>query len=422
MGKSKRYSCNKKLEFKTDFNLRQTFLQRSPSDDTVKDLTTQRQTSTEAPSFKKIVEEDEIEKAPEIDKIENIIEVHDESDGNKTSMPKPVACLECVKPIQVFRRDEIKRGDHIKFHGRIYDHHAIVVDIIPSNEKDHKVTVEIVHASNTTAGAMYCCLRPFSSIAKLLRETKQINLKKIKVMVYKYSDTIFHFSPEKIVERANTERSNPGFKYNLFNNNCEHFATQCVTGESLSLQVGKIRMIKRLFVNQGFQGISDEVLRNKILNEKGMLCTPCFLRNKQLLSVARKPITSKDDLNIGDIITYKYYRCWHSAVVIEIKPHDSSLECKIAHYAFRGLHKHRKIREDTFRIPFNGSVKVTDFSNTNYTVYAQEEVVKRARRKLGEKRYVHFSNDSSHFARWCKLELYSKHKEHTQKTSNVINL
>ncbi|CAC5404218.1 unnamed protein product [Mytilus coruscus] len=165
-------------------------------------------------------------------------------------------------------------------------------------------------------------------------------------------------------------------------------------------------MVRRLFANRGFQGISDEVFRNKIEYENGMLCAPCYERNKKILSVAKQPIKSKGDVEIGDIITYTYYRCCHSAVVLEIESHDRSLQCKIAHYAFRGLHRHRKIREETLRIPFDGSVKVTDYSEPDYTVFDPEEVVERARSKLGEKRYVHFSNDSSHFARWCKLKLY----------------
>ncbi|XP_063402469.1 uncharacterized protein LOC134704682 [Mytilus trossulus] len=400
---------NKRNKFKTiwtgnDYEIRHSNQQRSPSEGTVKVLTLQR-TVLEEP------EDDEITEYPEIEesnKIEETRDKYDDLDGRKTQKTKPVACLECVKPIQVFTSDEIKIGDHVKFHGRIYDHHAIVVDVKSSNEKDHKVDLELVHASNTTAGAIYNCIKPFGNKAKLLRETKRINLKKIKVMVYKYSDTIEHFSPKEIVSRAVTTKSNPDFKYNLLHNNCEHFTTWCVTGQGLSLQIRKIRMVKGLFANQGFQGIGDEVLRNKIECEKGMLCALCFERNRKLLNVPKQPIKSKKDVEIGDIITYTYYRCWHTAVVLEIIAHDKSLQCKIAHYAFRGLHRDRKIRQETLRIPLDGSVKVTDFSNTDYTVYDPEEVVERARSKLGEKRYDHFSNDSSHFARWCKLKLYRK--------------
>ncbi|VDI50491.1 Hypothetical predicted protein [Mytilus galloprovincialis] len=426
MGKSKKYKV-KKIWTRNDYALRHSNQQRSPSEETVRVLTMQtRNVPEKTYSFMKKPEDDEITKYPEHDeitkypehdgitkypeiddsnKIEDTRDTCDDIYGRRTQNSKPVACLECVKPIQVFTSEEIKRGDHIKFHGRIYDHHAIVIDVKPSNKKDHKVDLELVHASNTTAGAIYNCMRPFGNKAKLLTETKRINLKKIKVMVYKYSDTIDHFSPKEIVTRAVTTKSNPDFKYNLLNNNCEHFTTWCVTGEGLSLQIRKIRMVKGLFVNGGFQGIGDEALRNKIEFDKGMLCAPCFERNKNILNVKKQPIRSKSDVKIGDIITYTYYRCLHSAVVLEIKSHDRSLQCKIAHYAFRGLHRDRKIREDTLRIPFDGSVKVTDFS-TDYTVYAPEEVVERARSKLGEKRYAHFSNDSSHFARWCKLKLY----------------
>ncbi|XP_052089680.1 uncharacterized protein LOC127726357 [Mytilus californianus] len=408
MWKRKIFKC-KKIRTGNDYALRQTYLQRPPSEQTVKHLTKQRQNSSEKPDVMKIAEDDEITEDPEIDesnKIESIKENHDDLDGKKKIKTKPVACIECVKPIQVFKREEINRGDHIKFHGRIYDHHAIVVDVKHSEEKDHKVVVNLVHASNTASGVVYACIRPCASKAKLLNETKQINLKKIKVMVYKYSDTIKHSLPEEIVNRAVTAKSNPDFHYNLLNNNCEHFTTWCVTGERLSLQVRKIRMVVRLFLKRGFKGIGDEELRNRIECENGMLCKPCFERNRKLLSVANQPIKSKDDVKIGDIIKYKYYRCWHAAVVLEIESHDRSLECKIAHYAFRGLHRHRKIREETLRIPFDGSVKVTDFSKTDYAVYAPDEVVERARSRFGEKRYEFFSNDSSHFARWCKLQLY----------------
>ena len=400
----------KKIWTGNDYALRQTYLQRPPSEQTIKHLTKQRQEASHKPSFVKIAEEDEITEDPEIDesscKLESIKENHDDLDGREEEKTKPVACIECVKPVRVFKGEEINRGDHIKFHGRIYDHHAIVVNVTISEKKDYKVVVELVNASNTTAGAVYACMRPFASKAKLLSETKKLNLKKIKVMVYKYSDTIKHSLPEEIIKRAVTAKSNPDFHYNLFSNNCEHFTTWCVTGERLSLQIRKIRMIVQLFANRGFQGIGDEALRNTIECEKGMLCKPCFERNRKLLSVAKEPIKSKHDVKIGDIITYKHYRCWHSAVILEIESHERSLECKIAHYAFRGFHRDRKIREETFRIPFDGSVKVTDFSNTDYTVYDPEEVVERARSKLGEKRYDHFSNDSSHFSRWCKLKLY----------------
>ncbi|CAC5404217.1 unnamed protein product [Mytilus coruscus] len=172
MGKSKKYKFQK-IWTGNDYALRHSNQQRSPSEETVRVLTMQIGNVHEQPSsFKKKPEDDEITKYPEI------TQNYDDPDGRNKQKKKPIACLECVKPIQILTRKEIKRGDHIKFHGRIYDHHAIVVDVKPSNEKDHKAVVELVHASNTTAGAIYCCFRPFGSKAKLLSETKRINFKR----------------------------------------------------------------------------------------------------------------------------------------------------------------------------------------------------------------------------------------------------
>ncbi|CAG2225214.1 unnamed protein product [Mytilus edulis] len=166
MGKSKKYKV-KKIWTRNDYALRHSKQQRSPSEETVRVLTMQTRNVPEKPySFMKRPEEDEITEDPETDesnKIEQNAENYDDLDGSNKQKTKAVACLECVKPIQVFTSEEIKRGDHIKFHGRIYDHHAIVIDIKPSNEKDHKVDLELVHASNTTSGAIFNCIRPFGN-------------------------------------------------------------------------------------------------------------------------------------------------------------------------------------------------------------------------------------------------------------------
>ncbi|CAC5404219.1 unnamed protein product [Mytilus coruscus] len=156
--KSLKKKC-KRIWIRHDYALNQSDLQRSPSEETVKVLTMQQHIPQEEPGFTKITEEDEITEDPEIDqsnKIENITDNHDDHDSSKKQKTKPVACLECVKPIPAFRRQEIKIGDHIKFHGRIYDHHAIVVNVKPSNEKDHNVVVEMVHASSHLVASQNC--------------------------------------------------------------------------------------------------------------------------------------------------------------------------------------------------------------------------------------------------------------------------
>jgi hypothetical protein len=53
------------------------------------------------------------------------------------------------------------------------------------------------------------------------------------------------------------------FEYNLFRNNCEHFATWCVTGRKLSLQERKFTMVFWMFLKSGFYDISDEFVHRK---------------------------------------------------------------------------------------------------------------------------------------------------------------
>lgn len=143
--------------------------------------------------------------------------------------------------------------------------------------------------------------------------------------MYKYSEDFAPFSPDKIVERAIEEAfadekgERTPFSYDLLDNNCEHFATWCVTGRKLSLQVWKIRMVLEMFVKNAFLGASVERIRNQKAHERGMICDACFARNERLLNVERKKIENKNDVNVGDIITFSYYNFWHSAVVLEIE-------------------------------------------------------------------------------------------------------
>ena len=49
------------------------------------------------------------------------------------------------------------------------------------------------------------------------------------------NNTEVHFSETEIVRRARSRLSEKG--YNLFKNNCEHFARWCATGENISYQI-----------------------------------------------------------------------------------------------------------------------------------------------------------------------------------------
>lgn len=90
----------------------------------------------------------------------------------------------------------------------------------------------------------------------------------------------------------------------------------------------------------------------------------------------------------------------HEAVVLEkIQSTQNTVVCSIAHYAFCGPISHRTIMEERKEIGLNGSCFKLDYGPPHYDVYSPEEVVKRARQRIGEQLFVFFSNDSSHFFR-----------------------
>ncbi|XP_048741349.2 uncharacterized protein LOC125655199 isoform X2 [Ostrea edulis] len=311
-------------------------------------------------------------------------------------------CIECVKAIPVISGEEIEEGDHIVFAGAVYDHHGIVV-----SKRKGGNEIEIVEATNSISGATASIF--FGGKANVQRTIKTFNFitDQIRVVVYRkprFSKQEIVCRAKKFINEADPNRKN--FDYHLLGNNCEHFATFCVTGKRFSIQVRKFVMIASIFVRRGFRGISDEKLRNEKEFENNIICKKCYEVNKKLLGAKVTPILRHDDVNVGDVIRYSYWNLWHDAVVLRIVKKESKFVlCEIAHYCFRGPFSHREIIREELKIYFKGSVSVLHYEPPNYDVYDPEVVVHRAEQRMEEKCFVFFSNDSSHYARWCKLKL-----------------
>ncbi|XP_052775099.1 uncharacterized protein LOC128213444 [Mya arenaria] len=307
-------------------------------------------------------------------------------------------CAECVKAVPIFEYDDIDVGDHITISGTVYDHHAIVTQKLGTNQ------INIIEATNTPAGASSGSFFGGKAFIEETEKTLDFANDRINVVVYQNRK----FTKTEVAERAReyyqNQKQTRNFSYNVFRNNCEHFATYCVTDKPFSIQVVKVRMVLKLFLSSGFRGISDERMCNAKLFENHFICSSCNEMNKGLLSVSVKPILSADDVKIGDVIRYTYYLLHHEAVVLKMKGVDrSSVKVSIAHYAFRGFLTYRKIIEEAITIRFDGSCSVLQYQPPRYEVFSPEEVVERAKSRIGEQRFVFLSNDSSHFSRWCKL-------------------
>lgn len=310
-------------------------------------------------------------------------------------------CFECVQAIPVSSSDKIKPGDHVVFKGVIYDHHGI----IKSKNGDE---LDIIEATNTFCGAVLGLF--FGGKARIKSSTKKFDFTRQKIYVVRYSE---HYQIKQIISHAEAFQEKK-YKYNVLKNNCEHFATSCVTGKNISVQVSKIRLAWKLFWSSGFVGLSDDMKRNEKAKKKNLICENCYEMNKKLLSVEKIPIKFKTDIEIGDIIRYTHWNLWHEAVVLSIDKTTKKTEkvvCSIAHYAFCGLFSHREIKKERKEIQLNGKCLKLNYTAAKYNVFEPKQVVRRAEDRLNEQDFVFFSNDSSHFARWCKLTRFKKELE-----------
>ena len=108
------------------------------------------------------------------------------------------------------------------------------------------------------------------------------------------------------------------------------------------------------------------------------------------------------DLSPGDVVNLSYYWLPHEAVVIKVV-YPEIIKCSVVHYNYDGLLGTRTIVEESFKFKVSDqNVFVHDFSE--YSVYKQDDVVKRAILRKGEQKFNVFTNRSSHLARWCKIK------------------
>lgn len=69
------------------------------------------------------------------------------------------------------------------------------------------------------------------------------------------------FEPEKIAERAMSRMGESA--YQLFSNNCEQFATWCVTGRASSRQVKRAKAAAMVIAAAGTAAVARSMLRKK---------------------------------------------------------------------------------------------------------------------------------------------------------------
>jgi hypothetical protein len=124
--------------------------------------------------------------------------------------------------------------------------------------------------------------------------------------------------------------------------------------------------------------------------------------------VSKHVVRRGDMLRKGDVITFPYIGLGHEGVITGITPLSNNqpevVKVTAVHFKYAGLFGTRTVVEEDFFFDLaRQNVDVYDFSGED--VYPPQEVVDRAREKIGSQNFNTFSNRSSHLSRYCKVKL-----------------
>ena len=112
-------------------------------------------------------------------------------------------------------------------------------------------------------------------------------------------------------------------------------------------------------------------------------------------------IRNSADINVGDIISFKYCKLDHKGIVTSA-PADvnDGVKLKVIHYAYCGVFNSREIKKETFVVkPEETYICEVDRS----ICYEPQDVVSRAKARKGEKKFNTLYARSSHFCQWAKV-------------------
>ena len=131
----------------------------------------------------------------------------------------------------------------------------------------------------------------------------------------------------------------------------------------------------------------------------------CFLfqtGSKNITTLPTVPVRSMNDLSPGDVIRFRYFGVSHEAVLVRIAEAEN-ITINVIHYNYdRMLGTKEVVNEEmTFKLS-DENVHIHDYANME--VYEPEEVVRRAKSRVGEQKFNLFTNRSSHLTKWCKIK------------------
>ena len=143
----------------------------------------------------------------------------------------------------------------------------------------------------------------------------------------------------------------------------------------------------------------------------------CFVpdRNKSLNTLPTVSVRSMNNLSPGDAIRFRYCGLPHEAVLVRIAQAED-ITLNVIHYNYAGIIGTREVVNEEMGSDEN--MHIHDYGNVE--VYERDEVVRRAKERIGEHKFNMFTNRSSHLAKWCKIKTKRTEKSEIMEVHTIM--
>ena len=140
--------------------------------------------------------------------------------------------------------------------------------------------------------------------------------------------------------------------------------------------------------------------------------------NKSLNTLPAVSVRSMNNLSPGDAIRFRYCGLPHEAVLVRIAQAED-ITLNVIHYNYAGMFGTREIvnEEMVFKLS-DENMHIHDYGNVE--VYERDEVVRRAKERIGEQKFNMFTNRSSHLAKWCKIKTKRTEKSEIMEVHTIM--
>ena len=282
------------------------------------------------------------------------------------------------KKVKVKSVQNIWIGDVISFRYVGLMHDAVVTRIFPDKRNDKKGKISVVH---------YTAANVFGR-RKIVEEDIAIDLKRKTILGHVYDPKVYKCHPQEIVVERARQRIGET-KFGVFSNRSCHFCHWAKVDEDIQ--------------DEDISEVMPKVVKFEYVAELSPL--ESFSR-LQSLHVDHRPRRKKatktletswarirDDVKAGQLIQFKLHWRWHKAVVTDVRfnhAEKSKLSVTVVHYG-----KGRVVTEKTFTFDLN-EVDIWIYRYHPLYRYRREDIIRRARARLGEKRYNMFTHNSAH--------------------------